>query len=334
MHATPLPLSEIRVLDFTRVIAGPFATALLGDLGADIIKIEGRKGDDSRHFAPQVDGEGALFMLLNRGKRSMTLNLKSEEASAIVCGIVEHCDVVVENFRPGVAAKLGVDYATLAAVNPGLVYASISGFGQTGSRAGRPAYDQIVQAVSGMMSINGWPDGPPTRVGESLADVTAGLYAALNIVAALQERGRTGAGQYIDVAMLDSLFSLLVTALSTYLFAGRVLAAAATPIRLAPHSTATPRQMDISSSRLPTMLCSRSSATRSHGLICWTTRASSMIHLARSTRMLFVWLLKNGLVVGTWRTLSLISRPPVCLRRRFSQSTRPFEAHKLQGAVW
>ena len=180
----------------------------------------------------------------------MTVNLKSEEeASTIVRGIVEHCDVVVENFRPGVAAKLGVDYSTLAAVNPGLVYASISGFGQTGSRAGRPAYDQIVQAVSGMMSINGWPDGPPTRVGESLADVTAGLYAALNIVAALRERDRTGAGQYIDVAMLDSLFSLLVTALSTYLFAGRVPGRCGNANPVSAHSTVTPRQMDISSSR-------------------------------------------------------------------------------------
>ena len=222
MHATQLPLSDIRVLDFTRVIAGPFATALLGDLGADVIKIESKQGDDSRHFAPQVDGEGGLFMLLNRGKRSVTLNLKSEQASTIVRGIVQRCDVVVENFRPGVAAKLGVDYATLATVNPRLVYASISGFGQTGSRAGRPAYDQIAQAVSGLMSINGWPDGPPTRVGESLADVTAGLYAALSIVAALHERTRTETGQYVDIAMMDSLFSLLVTALSTYLFTGKV----------------------------------------------------------------------------------------------------------------
>lgn len=217
-----LPLSDIRVLDFTRVIAGPFATALLADLGADVVKIESERGDDSRHFAPNVRGEGALFMLLNRGKRSVVLNLKAPQAGTLVHDMIGCCDVVVENFRPGVAAKLGIDYTTLARLNPGLVYASISGFGQTGSRATSPAYDHVAQAVSGFMSINGWPDGPPTRAGESLADVAAGLYAVCGILAALHERSLTGAGQYVDVAMVDSMFSLLVTALSTYLFTGTV----------------------------------------------------------------------------------------------------------------
>lgn len=222
MQQTDQPLSDIRVLDFTRVIAGPFATALLADLGADVIKIESEEGDDSRHFAPRVGEDGALFMLLNRGKRSVTLDLKSELARTIVQDIVKRCDVVVENFRPGVAARLGIDYATLADVNHRLVYASISGFGQTGSRADLPAYDNVAQAVSGFMSINGWPDGPPTRAGESLADVAAGLYAVCSILAALHERARTGTGQYIDVAMVDSLLSLLVTAVSTYLFSGTI----------------------------------------------------------------------------------------------------------------
>jgi len=218
MQTTEPPLADITVLDFTRVIAGPFASALLADLGADVIKVESMNGDDSRHFAPKLDGDGALFVLLNRGKRSITLNLKSKQAADILSGVVERCDVVVENFRPGVAAKLGIDYKTLSAVNPGLVYASISGFGQTGPNAKRPAYDNIAQAMSGFMSINGWPDGPPTRAGESLADVTAGLYAVVTILAALHERERTATGQYIDVAMVDSVLSILVTAVSSYLY--------------------------------------------------------------------------------------------------------------------
>ncbi len=215
-------LAGIRVLDFSRVISGPFCTALLADLGADVIKIESPDGDDARHFAPRSGGESCLFMMVNRNKRSVALDLKREADRGLAHRLARVSDIVVENFRPGVARRLGVDYATLSAVNPRLVYASISGFGQDGPLAHRPAYDIIAQAMGGIMSVNGSKDGPPTRVGESLGDLAAGLYAAWAVLAALRARDRDGRGQHLDIAMLDSIFSLLVSALSQYLFTGEV----------------------------------------------------------------------------------------------------------------
>jgi CoA:oxalate CoA-transferase len=214
-------LAGIRVLDFSRMLSGPFCTALLADLGADVIKIESPDGgDDARHFAPKSGGESCLFMMVNRNKRSVTLDLKSEADRQVAHRLAERSDIVVENFRPGVARRLGVDYASLAAINRRLVYASISGFGQEGPLAHRPAYDIIAQAMGGIMSVNGSKDGPPTRVGESLGDLAAGLYAAWAILAGLRARDRDGHGQHLDIAMLDSIFSLLVSALSQYLFTG------------------------------------------------------------------------------------------------------------------
>jgi crotonobetainyl-CoA:carnitine CoA-transferase CaiB-like acyl-CoA transferase len=219
---SPAALGGVRILDLTRMLAGPFCTALLADVGADVIKIENcDEGDDARAFEPKRGGESAYFMLLNRGKRSLALNLKDPEGQALLHGLVAKSDVLVENFRPGTAARLGLDYETLAAINPRLVYASISGFGQSGPLSHLPAYDIIAQAMSGLMSITGFPDKPPTRVGESLGDIVAGLYAALGILTALQARERTGRGQQVDVAMLDSMFSLLVTALCQYLYTGQ-----------------------------------------------------------------------------------------------------------------
>lgn len=214
-------LAGIRILDLTRMLSGPFCTAILADAGADVIKIEAREGgDDARHFAPRQGGEGTYFMLLNRGKRSVTLDLKSPRGREILHGLARQADVLVENFRPGAADRLGIGYEAMAAVNPRLVYASISGFGQKGPLAGVAAYDIIAQAMSGLMSITGFPDGPPTRVGESLGDIIAGLYGAFGILTALQARQHTGRGQHVDVAMFDSMFSLLVTPLSQYLFTG------------------------------------------------------------------------------------------------------------------
>jgi hypothetical protein len=169
-------LNGLRVLDFSRVLAGPFCTALLADLGAEVIKVEPPGGDDYRHIGPFKQGESALFLLMNRGKKSLTLNLKSARATALA-------QVVVENFKPGVAGRLGVDHETLRAINPRLVYASISGFGQSGPLADRPAYDIIAQAMAGLMSVTGEPEGPPTRTGESMADLCGGLYAAWAITA-------------------------------------------------------------------------------------------------------------------------------------------------------
>jgi CoA:oxalate CoA-transferase len=205
------PLQGIRVLDLTRVLAGPFCTALMADLGAEIIKIEPPQGDDYRHIGPFVDGHSALFTLTNRGKSSVVLDLKVPQAQALARQIAATCDVVVENFRPGVAAKLGLGAEALRAANPALIYCSISGFGQDGPFSDLPAYDIVVQAMSGLMDANGEEGGAPLKVGEALGDLMAGLYAAWGIAAALVGRAQTGQGASLDVAMFDALFSLLPT---------------------------------------------------------------------------------------------------------------------------
>ena len=210
------------ILDFTRVLAGPYATAMLADAGAEVIKVESPEGDDYRHIGPFVDGESALFEFVNRGKRSIVLDLKTEEGLETARQLAAKADVVVENFRPGVADKLGIGYADLSAVNPGLVYLSISGFGGAGPSRDRPAYDIIVQAQSGLMSITGDPDGPPTLIGESIGDVTAGLYGAWAVSTALCQRGRSGQGCHIDLAMFDSLLSIMPIAACRYLATGAV----------------------------------------------------------------------------------------------------------------
>jgi CoA:oxalate CoA-transferase len=222
METLPPPLAGIRVLDFSRMLAGPFCTALLADAGAEVIKVEGLQGDDARHFAPRVGTESAYFLLINRGKRSVTLDLKTAEGRQAAQALAARSDIVVENFKPGVAARLGIDYATLSAINPRLVYASISGFGQDGPWSHRPAYDIVAQAMSGIMSVNGPAGSGPTRVGESVGDIVAGLQATWAILAALHGRQRDGRGQHLDVAMVDSLFAIMVTALSQYLFTGEV----------------------------------------------------------------------------------------------------------------
>ena len=215
-------LDGIRVLDLSRVMSGPFCTAMLADLGAEVIKIERpESGDDGRHFGPYVDGESAYFMLLNRNKKSMTLNLKSERGRELLRLLAGTSDVLVENFRPGVAKRLGIGYAALEPLNPGLVYASISGFGQEGPLAGRPAYDPVVQAMSGIMDVTGQRDGPPTAVGESISDVCAGMFAAWGITTALFARERTGRGRYLDTPMLDSVFAMMLTVLGLELYTDR-----------------------------------------------------------------------------------------------------------------
>lgn len=216
--AAPRPLDGLKVLDLSRVLAGPLCASMLADLGADVTKIEvpGR-GDDSRAFGPHTAGESTYFMLMNRGKRSITLDLKSAEGAAILRELIERADVLVENFRPGVTARLGIDFDAVHAINPRLVYVSISGFGQTGPLAHRPAYDHIIQAIGGIMQVTGWPDGPPTRIGDAVGDVVAGVYGAWGALAALLQRGITGRGQHVDVAMLDAVVSLQMVSLSQLL---------------------------------------------------------------------------------------------------------------------
>lgn len=206
---SPAPLEGVRVLDLSRVLAGPFCAMILADLGAEVIKVESPWGEDSRQFGPFVDGESAYYRLFNRSKKGITLDFKQDEDKEILRELVRRSDVVVENFRPGVLEKLGLGPAELRAINPRLVVTSISGFGQTGSMAKEPAYDLVAQAMSGLMSITGWADGKPTRVGISLGDLIPGLYAALGTVSALLQRERTGEGQHIDLAMYDSLVSIM-----------------------------------------------------------------------------------------------------------------------------
>ncbi len=218
-----LPLSGLRVLDLTRVLAGPYCTMVLADLGAEVIKVEipGR-GDDARHFGPFVGPESAYFMSLNRNKKSVTLNLKHGRGREVFLKLVRRADVLVENFRPGTMDKLGLGYERLSAENPRLVYAAISGFGHTGPYRAKPAYDIVVQGMGGIMSITGHPGGPPTRVGASIGDITAGLFGAVGILAALRERERTGRGRFVDVAMLDCQVAILENAIARYEVSGEV----------------------------------------------------------------------------------------------------------------
>jgi CoA:oxalate CoA-transferase len=221
--ASTRPLAGVRVLDFTRVLAGPYCTALFADLGADVLKVEPPQGDDYRHIGPfYADGSSALFEAVNRGKRGIVLDLANEVDRCCAVELAASADVVVENFRPGVADRIGIGWAALSQAHPRLIYASISGFGQDGPNASRPAYDIIVQAMSGIMAVTGEPAGPPTLVGESIADVISGLFASWAILAALVERNRTGCGRRIDVAMLDSMMAVQPLVVARYLATGEV----------------------------------------------------------------------------------------------------------------
>ncbi|MFT9257826.1 MAG: CoA transferase, partial [Acetobacter sp.] len=254
------PLAGVRIVDFSRVLSGPYCTALLADLGAEVIKVETPAGDDYRHVAPFERGESALFTQVNRGKKSVVLDLKTPEGVQAAYALARTADAVVENFRPGVADRLGIGWDTLHAINPSLIYLSISGFGQTGPDAAKPAYDVIIQGLCGIMDVTGQPDGPPTLVGEALADVVAGLFGSWALLAALAGRERKArvqsggqgtamqsetmpggsiqggsiegnatqgmaappGGRRIDLSMFEAMMSLMVTSTSTYLFSGQV----------------------------------------------------------------------------------------------------------------
>jgi formyl-CoA transferase/CoA:oxalate CoA-transferase len=206
-----MPLDGMTVLDLTRVLSGPYCTMLLADLGARVIKIEqpGR-GDDTRAWGPPfVAGESAYFLSINRNKESVTLDFKRPDGRALLDQLIARADVLVENFRPGTLERLGLDYAALRPRFPALVYCSISGFGQTGPRRHEPGYDAVMQAEGGLMSITGLPDGPPIRLGIAIADIVSGMFAAQGITAALFARQRTGLGQSVDIAMLDSVAGIL-----------------------------------------------------------------------------------------------------------------------------
>lgn len=222
-------LSHIRVLDLSRVLAGPWASQIFADLGAEVIKIErpGR-GDDTRSWGPpwmsdergNSSRESAYFLSTNRGKYSLQIDLKDPAGLARVRDIARHADIVIENFKAGGAAELGLDYDTLSADNPGLIYCSITGFGQTGPLAQRPGYDLLVQAMGGLMSITGDPAGEPQKVGVALSDIMTGLYGAIGTLAALAERERSGLGQHVDVALLDVTLAALANQAANWVVGG------------------------------------------------------------------------------------------------------------------
>lgn len=209
------PLDGVTVIDLTRVLAGPYATMVLADLGARVIKVEAPgTGDDARAFPPFVDGESAYFASVNRGKESIALDLKVPADRAVFEALLERADVLAENFRPGALARLGYGFDALHARFPRLILASTSGFGQTGPEAARPAYDVIVQAMGGIMSVTGHAGQPPVRVGTSLGDIVAGLFTVVGIEAALLKRARTGRGTHVDVAMFDCQLAILENAIA------------------------------------------------------------------------------------------------------------------------
>jgi crotonobetainyl-CoA:carnitine CoA-transferase CaiB-like acyl-CoA transferase len=224
------PLKEIRIIDITRALAGPYCTMMLGDFGADVIKVERPEtGDDSRGWGPpfigrpysSFPGQSAYFLSANRNKRSLTVNLKTPEGQEIIRKLAEISDVLIENYRTGVLAKMGLGFDDLEIVNPALIYCSISGYGRTGPYRDKPGYDAIIQAEGGLMSITGPSEGPPSRVGVPIIDITSGMFAASAILAALLEREDTGKGQHIDVSLFDTETVLLANVASSYLLSGQ-----------------------------------------------------------------------------------------------------------------
>lgn len=218
-----LPLEGIKIVDLTRVLSGPYCTMILGDFGADIVKIETPgTGDDSRAYGPYQNGESAYYNSINRNKKSVTVDTRNPKGCDLIREMVAKADMVVENFKPGTMEKLGLGYEDLKKINPEIIYVAISGFGHTGPYSKRPAYDAVVQAMGGIMSITGPGPGQYTRVGSSVGDITAGLFAALGAILAVVEKQKTGKGQKVDVAMLDCQVAILENAIARYFVTGKV----------------------------------------------------------------------------------------------------------------
>ena len=204
------PLAGVRVLDLSRVLAGPFASQMLADMGAEIIKVEPPStGDDTRLFPPMRDGVSHYFISVNRSKKSIVVDLKTPEGVGLIKELAAACDVLIENYRPGVMDRLGLGYEILSQINPRLIYCAISGFGLTGPLRDRPSFDIVVQALSGALSVNGAKDGPPTKLGIPLGDLVGGIYGPISILSALHERHATGRGRLIDVSLLDGMIGML-----------------------------------------------------------------------------------------------------------------------------
>ncbi len=218
------PLEGIRVVDLTRILAGPYCTMMLGDMGAEIIKVENPDGgDDTRSWGPPfLNGVSTYFISINRNKKSLTLNLKDERGKELLRDLIRKSDIMVENFRPGTLDKLGFSWEEIHRINPAMIFASLSGFGQTGPRKSEPGFDVVIQGEGGLMSITGEPDGPPNKVGASVADITAGMLAAQGILLSLYHREKTGVGQMVDIGMLDGQVALLTYHANGYFATGKI----------------------------------------------------------------------------------------------------------------
>ena len=226
MSETKASLAGVRVLDLSRVLAGPWATQILGDFGADIIKIEKPgAGDDTRGWGPPFldngEGDAAYYLAANRNKRSVAIDFAHPEGADLVRKLAPHCQILVENFRPGGLKKYRLDYASIAAINPSIVYCSITGFGQTGPYAKRPGYDYIIQGMGGLMSLTGEPNGEPMKSAVAVADLFTGMYAVTSVLAALRHAERTGEGQHLDVSLLDCQIAMLANLGANYLVSGQ-----------------------------------------------------------------------------------------------------------------
>ena len=219
-----LPLQDIKVIDFSQILAGPFCTMLLSDMGADVIKIEKPNGgDDTRRYGPPfIEGESAAFLTLNRNKRSIVLDLKSEQGIAVVRRMLEDADVMIHNFRPGVVDRMGLGYADVSALNPAIVYCTVSGFGTTGPYSSRAGFDLVAQGMSGLMSINGFPGAPPAKVGVPMADLNTGMFCAYGILTAYINRLSTGKGQHVDASLIESGIAYTLYESATYFATGEV----------------------------------------------------------------------------------------------------------------
>ena len=215
------PLNRIRVLDLSRVLAGPYCTMVLGDLGADVIKVESPEGDETRGWGPpfagEAQGESAYYLCVNRNKRSIIVDFKTDEGRDVLHALIKQSDILVENFRPGTLARYSLDFESASAINPNLIYCSISGFGQTGPLHEKPGYDFMIQAMGGLMSITGQSEGEPMKVGVAVADLFAGQNALIATLAALQARTLTGKGQHLDISLFDSQLGMLANVASNYL---------------------------------------------------------------------------------------------------------------------
>jgi crotonobetainyl-CoA:carnitine CoA-transferase CaiB-like acyl-CoA transferase len=342
------PLAGITVLDLTRVLSGPYCTMALADLGARVIKLEHpQHGDDTRRWGPPFLGaESAYFLSVNRNKESVAVDFKAPEGRAIVEALAARADVLVENFRPGTLDRLGLDAATLTAAHPRLVYCSISGYGQTGPRRDEPGYDAVIQAEGGLMSITGDADGPPYRLGVAIADIVSGMFAAQGVLAALVGRATTGAGQVVDIGMLDA-----VTALLTYQ-AGNYFATGVVPGRLgnrhptiAPYETFATADGDIAvaigNDRLWRAFCGAAGLDALGRDERLATNAGRLAHYAemkpqlddafraRSTRDWRAVLLAAGVPAGDVRTVDQVLTDPQILAREMVQTV----AHPTVGDV-